>query len=77
MHAQPSFITCLGDACASNPCQNGGTCRVINGISYQCICAEGSTGINCEIREYYLTANKGRHKQILFETRLQAHEIYS
>lgn len=37
--------------CASNPCQNGGTCRNNNGAGYQCICAPGTSGMNCENRK--------------------------
>ena len=34
--------------CASNPCQNGATCRdKIN--AYSCECASGFEGTNCEI----------------------------
>jgi len=35
------------DECIKNPCKNGGTC--IDGLnSYQCKCADGYTGANCE-----------------------------
>jgi hypothetical protein len=35
------------DECASNPCQNGGTC--VDGIaSYTCTCPAGWTGTNCQ-----------------------------
>ena len=35
------------DECASDPCQNGGTCSdQENG--YECICAAGFTGTNCD-----------------------------
>ena len=35
------------DECSTNPCRNGGAC--IDGVnSYQCNCADGYTGANCE-----------------------------
>lgn len=35
------------DQCVSQPCHNGASC--INGInSYDCICANGYTGLKCE-----------------------------
>ena len=41
------------DYCASNPCQNGGTC--IDGINtYTCNCAPGYIGYNCEASERFL-----------------------
>ena len=39
------------DDCSKNPCKNGGTC--IDGIkSYQCKCADGYKGANCEQGKY-------------------------
>jgi hypothetical protein len=36
------------DECAPNPCGSGGTCfDAING--YNCVCAPGYSGVNCEI----------------------------
>ncbi|XP_038059359.1 fibropellin-1-like isoform X7 [Patiria miniata] len=35
-------------ACESDPCQNGGTCRDGTGNSYNCECAGGYQGLNCE-----------------------------
>jgi len=35
------------DECASNPCQDGGSCiDQING--YTCNCSNSTTGVNCE-----------------------------
>ena len=37
------------DECASDPCQNAGTCN--DGVaSYTCDCAVGFNGTHCEIR---------------------------
>ncbi|KAJ3659671.1 hypothetical protein Zmor_011346 [Zophobas morio] len=36
------------DLCATNPCQNGGTCTSILGISYRCVCPSSYTGFRCE-----------------------------
>ena len=35
------------DECASNPCQNGGTCTDLLD-SYTCNCIEGYIGLDCE-----------------------------
>ena len=40
------------DECASNPCQNSGTC-VDKFAGYQCTCSSGVTGKNCEIGKGY------------------------
>ncbi|RZC32589.1 cubilin, partial [Asbolus verrucosus] len=34
--------------CASNPCQNGGTCTSYLGMSYRCSCPSSYTGLRCE-----------------------------
>merc|ERR1719400_2156533 len=39
--------TCNTDECASNPCQNGGTCK--DGFNtYTCTCVPGYTGHDCK-----------------------------
>lgn len=41
------LVTWVQGQCESNPCQNGATCN--NGVNeYQCACAIGYTGNNCE-----------------------------
>lgn len=42
----PEGINC--EACNSNPCGNGATCRA-KGPTYECLCAEGWNGTDCEI----------------------------
>ncbi len=37
----------VADACAPNPCENGGTCTS-DADGYRCDCAAGLTGANCE-----------------------------
>lgn len=40
------------DECASDPCQNGGTCNdMVNG--YNCTCAPGYEGTLCDIGELF------------------------
>lgn len=49
----------IGGACASNPCQNGGTC--VNGAwegDYRCNCTQGYTGQQCESEIFSLPADK-------------------
>ena len=36
------------DECASNPCENGGTCHQPDLNMYVCNCTDGSEGENCE-----------------------------
>ena len=36
------------NACAANPCINGGTCQTSNAGSFQCACRTGFTGARCE-----------------------------
>ncbi|XP_052786113.1 delta-like protein 4 [Mya arenaria] len=44
------FYHCTG-VCESSPCQHGGSCvRTNSGRQYQCQCATGFTGTNCESR---------------------------
>lgn len=38
----------LEDACTSQPCLNGGQCLTV-GSSYQCQCAAGFEGVQCEL----------------------------
>lgn len=38
----------MPDACASNPCLNGGRCNSF-GNSYECVCAPGFDGKTCEL----------------------------
>ena len=46
-----SFYALDIDDCATNPCQNGGTCT--DGVdSYNCTCAPGFKGTNCGISEF-------------------------
>ena len=39
-----------GNACAANPCQNGGVCEAIALSWYSCMCQVGFVGMNSEIR---------------------------
>ena len=38
--------------CASNPCQNGGTCKNMNNY-YECVCKSKYFGKDCSISKYY------------------------
>ncbi len=48
------LCTCVADldSCASNPCSDPGSIDCFNiGDTYECQCATGYTGMNCEIRK--------------------------
>ncbi|XP_072390117.1 basement membrane-specific heparan sulfate proteoglycan core protein isoform X26 [Diabrotica undecimpunctata] len=38
-------------SCSNKPCQNGGQCYPLSPTEYQCACASGFTGRNCETSE--------------------------
>ena len=43
------MTSCLDeDWCRSGPCKNGGTCHDIGDAGYDCHCADGFEGDNCE-----------------------------
>lgn len=44
----------LGGICGSNPCQNGGSCEVMQGSGYICTCTSRFSGIYCEQGMMYL-----------------------
>ena len=46
-----------------NPCLNGGTCSGTM-VNYQCTCAEGYTGINCESKDFYFKDIQFHHENI-------------
>ncbi|MFP6640799.1 MAG: calcium-binding EGF-like domain-containing protein, partial [Myxococcota bacterium] len=47
-YEQPTSSCDPTDDCASNPCENGGTC-IDDFASYTCSCEPGFEGVNCEI----------------------------
>ena len=36
------------DLCHNDPCQNGATCRPLPNRDYECVCAPGFYGKNCD-----------------------------
>ena len=46
MHVSSSRF-CIVTPCSGDPCSNGGTCSV-SSSNYQCTCANGFSGTNCE-----------------------------
>ena len=49
VHCFISFFASIDDPCASNPCQNNGTCFTMPDISvsFVCLCTDGFTGDTC------------------------------
>jgi len=52
---QPSN-KCTSGACASAPCQNGGTCQNNNGVC-TCFCINGYTGSNCQTSSSFIPSD--------------------
>ncbi len=52
-------FTAIPNPCDAFPCQNNGQCTRVQGqcYSYQCTCAAGFTGINCQTRRCFLNAH--------------------
>lgn len=44
------FISTV-DACANNPCMNGGLCSDLGSGAYQCNCIGGYSGSSCQLRK--------------------------
>ena len=42
-----SEIPCNDNPCASQPCQNGGSCLTMDASYYICVCTDNYLGINC------------------------------
>jgi hypothetical protein len=42
------YIIEMMNPCDVTPCQNGGTCTRLSGVSYWCDCATGYSGTNCQ-----------------------------
>lgn len=52
------------NACAANPCQNGGTCQNQGALAYVCVCPDEASGTNCE---------KGRFSKSSFVMKTRKH----
>ncbi|XP_032591059.1 cubilin homolog isoform X2 [Drosophila grimshawi] len=53
---QPGYTGALcaeADDCHPNPCQNGGTCRLLPGRQHRCLCPAGYTGSTCSYLRNY------------------------
>ncbi|CAL1295961.1 unnamed protein product [Larinioides sclopetarius] len=45
--------------CVPNPCKNGGTCESVSSEVFNCTCAVGYMGHNCEIRNFCISSETG------------------
>ncbi|GBN18079.1 Protocadherin Fat 1, partial [Araneus ventricosus] len=45
--------------CLPNPCKNGGTCESASSAEFNCTCAIGYVGQNCEIQNFCMSSESG------------------
>ena len=63
------------DACASNPCKNGGTC-VERFNSHTCTCAVGYEGANCEIGIFFIIMLAIQNCILVYNIKIQNKKKY-
>ncbi|CAG9863069.1 unnamed protein product [Phyllotreta striolata] len=51
-------------SCSNNPCQNEGHCYPLSPTEYQCACAPGYAGKNCELSENFCNPNPCQNRGV-------------